>query len=151
MTTRVFQSGNSQAVRIPKELRTEKSEFYISRVGDAYVPFTAQDAVATGRIRAELVKTGRQIGAYDIRIAGQGVARGITVVRHNTGEFSRGTGIKLEDWVIQAWSSFISWHLCFPHGFFSGHLPCTHPGPASSKDSTGSFPVAFTVPCAVQS
>ena len=42
-TTRVFQSGNSQAVRIPKELRTEKSEFCISRVGDAYVLFPVDD------------------------------------------------------------------------------------------------------------
>ncbi len=42
-TTRVFQSGNSQAVRIPKELRTEKTEFYIQRVGDAYILFPVDD------------------------------------------------------------------------------------------------------------
>ena len=42
-TTRVFQSGNSQAVRIPKELRTEKTEFCIHRVGDACILFPTDD------------------------------------------------------------------------------------------------------------
>ncbi len=42
-TTRVFQSGNSQAVRIPKELRTEKTEFFIRRVGDAFILFPTDD------------------------------------------------------------------------------------------------------------
>ena len=42
-TTKVFQSGNSQAVRIPKELRTEKKEFFIKRVGDAYILFPVDD------------------------------------------------------------------------------------------------------------
>ena len=42
-TTRVFRSGNSQAVRIPKELRTGKAEFYIRRIGDAYVLYPVDD------------------------------------------------------------------------------------------------------------
>lgn len=63
------------------------------------IPFTEYDAVITGRIRAALVKAGQSIGSYDVQIAGQGVARDITVVTHNTGEFSRVPGIKLEDWV----------------------------------------------------
>lgn len=42
-TTKVFQSGNSQAVRIPKELRTEKKEFYIRRIGDAYILYPTDD------------------------------------------------------------------------------------------------------------
>ena len=37
LTTRMFQSGNSQAIRIPKEVRTDKEEFYIRRVGEGYV------------------------------------------------------------------------------------------------------------------
>ncbi len=63
------------------------------------IPFTEYDAVVTGQIRAGLVKAGLPIGAYDIQIAGQGIARNITVVTHNTSEFSRIPGIKLEDWV----------------------------------------------------
>ena len=42
-TTKVFQSGNSQAVRIPKELRTDIKEFFIKRVGDAYILFPVDD------------------------------------------------------------------------------------------------------------
>jgi len=42
-TTRVFQSGNSQAVRIPSELRTEETEFHISRVGRALILFPVDD------------------------------------------------------------------------------------------------------------
>ncbi|WP_404405620.1 antitoxin [Pelagibacterium halotolerans] len=36
-TTRVFQSGNSQAVRLPKEFRFDVDEVEISREGDAVV------------------------------------------------------------------------------------------------------------------
>lgn len=35
--TKVFKSGNSQAIRIPKELQTEKKEFFIRRIGDSYI------------------------------------------------------------------------------------------------------------------
>ena len=40
------------------------------------------------------------IGPYDIQIAAQGVSRGLTVVTHNMGEFSRVPGLKAEDWII---------------------------------------------------
>ena len=43
LTTRVFQSGNSQAVRIPKEVRTNKVEFYIRRIGEGYVIYPVDD------------------------------------------------------------------------------------------------------------
>lgn len=63
------------------------------------LPFVRDDAAAFGRIRAELAKAGTLIGPYDLQIAAQGVSRGLTVVTHNTGEFSRVPGIELEDWV----------------------------------------------------
>lgn len=37
MLTRVFVSGNSQAVRIPKSLRTDASEMTIRREGEALI------------------------------------------------------------------------------------------------------------------
>lgn len=43
LTTRVFQSGNSQALRIPKEVRTDREEFYIQRFGEGYVIFPVDD------------------------------------------------------------------------------------------------------------
>ena len=78
--------------------RMEEMRLFLSAF--QVLPFTAHDAAVTGRIRAELVRTGQQIGAYDIQIAGQGIARGLTVVTHNTGEFSRVPGIRLEDWAV---------------------------------------------------
>ena len=41
--TKVFQNGNSQAIRIPQELRTTEKEFYITKVGNAYIAFPADD------------------------------------------------------------------------------------------------------------
>ena len=63
------------------------------------ISFDQNDAVAAGRLRAELAEKGKLIGPYDIQIAAQGIARGLTVVTHNTAEFSRIRGISLEDWV----------------------------------------------------
>ncbi len=62
------------------------------------LPFEQDDAVLSGRLRAELAKVGKPIGPYDILIAAQGIARGLTVITHNTEEFRRVPGIQLEDW-----------------------------------------------------
>lgn len=62
------------------------------------LPFSQSDAVVFGRIRAELAAMGTPIGPYDMMIAAQGVNRGLTVVTHNTAEFSRISSLLLEDW-----------------------------------------------------
>ena len=36
LTSKVFQSGNSQAFRIPSELQTSEKEFIITKVGNCY-------------------------------------------------------------------------------------------------------------------
>ncbi len=41
---------------------------------------------------------GSQIGSYDVLIAGQAKERGLTLVTHNVGEFSRVKGLRIEDW-----------------------------------------------------
>jgi antitoxin VapB len=38
-TTKIFNSGNSQAVRLPKKYRFKNKEAYISKIGDAVVIF----------------------------------------------------------------------------------------------------------------
>lgn len=63
------------------------------------LPFSEQDAVKAGQIRAFLEEKGKIIGPYDIQIAAQGVSRGLIVVTHNTKEFSRVPDVRLEDWV----------------------------------------------------
>ena len=64
------------------------------------LPFDREDAFVFGRLRADLAKAGTPIGPYDVQIAAQGISRNLTVVTHNTGEFSRIPGLRLEDWVI---------------------------------------------------
>ncbi len=64
------------------------------------LPFSEEDARLFGKIRAELAKQGTPIGAYDVMIGAQGISRGMTVVTHNTAEFSRIPEIVLEDWFL---------------------------------------------------
>ena len=37
LTAKVFKSGNSQAIRIPKEVQTDQKEFLIRKVGEGYL------------------------------------------------------------------------------------------------------------------
>ena len=62
------------------------------------LPFDENDAIHFGRFRALLAASGTPIGAYDVMIAAQGFARGLTVVTHNIKEFGRIPILKLEDW-----------------------------------------------------
>jgi len=43
-TARIFKSGNSQAVRLPKEFKLEGSEVYIKRVGRGLLLMPKDDA-----------------------------------------------------------------------------------------------------------
>lgn len=64
------------------------------------LPFSTDDAITAGWIRGYLEKRGSIIGPYDIQIAAQGLSRGLTLVTHNTGEFSRVPNLRIEDWVV---------------------------------------------------
>ena len=66
------------------------------------IPFDEKDAVYFGRLRAELTAGGTPIGAYDAMIGAQGVARNLTVVTHNTKEFCRISGLRVEDWTVHS-------------------------------------------------
>lgn len=62
--------------------------------------FTPDDASASGRLRATLLKQGTPIGDIDTLIAGQALARGWVVVTRNIRHFGRVAGLKLIDWSI---------------------------------------------------
>lgn len=49
ITTRVFQNGNSQALRIPLEMRTDKKEYCINKIGDIFIAYPADDPWAPVR------------------------------------------------------------------------------------------------------
>ncbi len=42
-TVKIFQSGNSQAIRLPKKFRFNRNKALISKVGDAVIIFPHQD------------------------------------------------------------------------------------------------------------
>lgn len=78
-----------------------RQKLYFFLANYTVIPFIQSDAVLFGRLRARLAAAGTPIGAYDLMIAAQGVSRDLTVVTHNTGEFSRVPGIVLEDWAMK--------------------------------------------------
>jgi tRNA(fMet)-specific endonuclease VapC len=51
-------------------------------------------------LRAVLAARGAAIGANDMLIAAIGLTHRLTVVTHNTREFGRIDGLKLDDWEI---------------------------------------------------
>lgn len=64
------------------------------------LPFDDEAALIFGEIRADLTRKGTLIGAYDMQIAAIALANDLTLVTHNTREFSRIGQLKIEDWEI---------------------------------------------------
>jgi len=62
------------------------------------LPFDVDDARHAGEIRAALAARGTPIGGYDVLIAGQARARGLTLVSRNLREFARVAGLSIVDW-----------------------------------------------------
>ncbi len=62
------------------------------------LPFNDAAAEAYGRLRAELDRRGMPIGPNDLMIAAIALAHDLTLVTHNTSEFGRVPGLRLEDW-----------------------------------------------------
>jgi tRNA(fMet)-specific endonuclease VapC len=51
-------------------------------------------------IRADLAAKGTPIGPNDLMIASIALAHDLTLVTHNTSEFSRVPGLRIEDWQL---------------------------------------------------
>lgn len=64
------------------------------------LPFDDNAALIFGEIRAELAGQGKIIGPYDLQIAAIALANDLTLITHNTSEFSRIGNLKIEDWEI---------------------------------------------------
>jgi tRNA(fMet)-specific endonuclease VapC len=64
----------------------------------ASLPFDDSCARKCAEIRHVLERSGTTIGPYDIQIAAVTLHHGLTLVTHNTQEFSRIPGLNLEDW-----------------------------------------------------
>jgi tRNA(fMet)-specific endonuclease VapC len=71
------------------------------------LPFDDRASRAFGTIRAELAMFGTPIGPYDLQIAAIALVNNLTLVTHNTREFSRVNGLVIEDWEQK--QSYVLW------------------------------------------
>ena len=62
------------------------------------LPFGREEVKSAAAIRADLENRGTPIGPYDVLIAGTALANRSVLVTHNTREFERVEGLRLEDW-----------------------------------------------------
>jgi tRNA(fMet)-specific endonuclease VapC len=87
--------GIAKSARI--EMNTQRLGMLLSSSILA-LPFDNEDSRAAGSIRAALEAADKPIGAYDYLIAGQALARQLTLVTANVSEFSRVKGLSWQDW-----------------------------------------------------
>jgi tRNA(fMet)-specific endonuclease VapC len=81
-----------------KSQRVERNVARVDALQFSVLEFDEEDARQAGQIRAHLALKGTPIGPYDVLIAGQAMARELTLVTHNAREFQRVPGLKVEDW-----------------------------------------------------
>ena len=62
------------------------------------LPFDEKCEEIYGAVRAELAMAGTLIDPNDLLIAATALANSVTIVTHNTREFSRVKGLRIEDW-----------------------------------------------------
>jgi tRNA(fMet)-specific endonuclease VapC len=109
-----LQSHRPDQILIPEIVRAElffgaaksqQKERTLDRINRFLAPFEclpfAGDAVEHyADIRADLETHGQRIGPNDLLIAATARAHGATLVTHNTAEFQRVAGLKIEDWTL---------------------------------------------------
>lgn len=71
---------------------------YVIDISFQIIPFGDSVAVRHGIILSTLERSGNVIGPDDMEIAAITLADDAVLVTHNTGEFSRINGLKIEDW-----------------------------------------------------
>lgn len=89
------------AMRSINPTRTlERQQGFLNRFTS--LPFDDAAALMFGQIRAQLDRKGTPIGAYDLQIAAIALTHNLTLITHNTAEFSRVDGLPLDDWEGEA-------------------------------------------------
>jgi tRNA(fMet)-specific endonuclease VapC len=81
-----------------KSRRASQNIALVDALRFSVLEFDREDARKAGEIRAYLASKGTPIGPYDVLVAGQSVARNLILVTHNTDEFGRVPGLRIEDW-----------------------------------------------------
>jgi tRNA(fMet)-specific endonuclease VapC len=85
---------------VSKSQNREKNRQALVNFASAFdiIDFNGEDAELYGIIRADLEKKGQVIGPYDMQIAAQVLSRNYVLVTNNVNEFSRISGLKIENW-----------------------------------------------------
>ena len=83
--------------------RSQQVEANLQLLKQFFSPLTSLSfddrcAQEAGQIRADLAAQGKPIGPNDLLIAAIARAHDAVLVTHNTGEFARVTGLRIEDW-----------------------------------------------------
>jgi len=81
-----------------KGTRTNETLRNIDRLPFETLPFETHDAQRAAEVRAYLQRLGTPIGPIDTLIAGQALARDLTLVTRNTREFLRVPDLRVENW-----------------------------------------------------
>jgi tRNA(fMet)-specific endonuclease VapC len=92
-----FELWSGVAKSVHQALNTRRLEAFLAGP-IILLPLDDEDARVAGSIRAALQASGTPIGAYDLLIAGQAMARQLTLVTANVSEFSRVKGLSWQDW-----------------------------------------------------
>lgn len=89
-----------------RRLAPSRRTTQLGRQLDALLTAVAVQALPVGAaahyasVRAQLEAAGTPIGGNDLWIAAHALSQDLTLVSHNTREFSRVDGLKLENWVL---------------------------------------------------
>jgi len=90
--------GAYNSSRMEENLETLRKFF-----GDfVSLPFDGEAAAICGKLRTYLKAAGNPIGSYDMQIAAIALTHNLTLITHNTAEFSRVNGLSIEDWEVEA-------------------------------------------------
>lgn len=81
-----------------KSRRVRQNISFLESLDFEILDFEPQDAIKAGEIRARLAAKGTPIGPFDLLIAGQAVARDLTLITNNLREFNRVDQLRVEDW-----------------------------------------------------
>jgi len=85
---------------IQKSTSPDKRQIQLKQLTDliTIIPFGYDEAMVAASIRAKLEKNGTPIGPYDVLIAASALSGNHTLITHNTSEFRRIDGLKIQDW-----------------------------------------------------
>ena len=86
--------GARRSARV--EFNLKRLEYFAAPLQS--LPFDDRCAHDYGLIRADLAAQGKPIGANDLMIAAIARAHELILVTHNTEEFGRVRGLRIEDW-----------------------------------------------------